>query len=64
MRVLVTGVSGFVGGHLAEHLIESGDLVVGCRPAGAGPRSWRTCRGTSGSSRATWPGPARRTWPP
>ena len=29
MRVLVTGVSGFVGGHLAEHLIESGDLIVG-----------------------------------
>ena len=26
---LVTGVTGFVGGHLAEHLIDAGDLVVG-----------------------------------
>ena len=29
MRALVTGISGFVGGHLAEHLVEEGDLVVG-----------------------------------
>jgi GDP-4-dehydro-6-deoxy-D-mannose reductase len=33
----VTGVSGFVGGHLAEHLIESGDLVVGLSASGRWP---------------------------
>jgi GDP-4-dehydro-6-deoxy-D-mannose reductase len=37
MRVLVTGVSGFVGGHLAEHLIESDDLVVGLSASGRWP---------------------------
>lgn len=30
MRALVTGITGFVGGHLAEHLLSECDEVVGC----------------------------------
>ncbi len=37
MRVLVTGITGFVGGHLAEHLIASGDQVVGLSASGRWP---------------------------
>jgi GDP-4-dehydro-6-deoxy-D-mannose reductase len=37
MRALVTGVSGFVGGHLAEHLVDQGDLVVGLSASGRWP---------------------------
>jgi GDP-4-dehydro-6-deoxy-D-mannose reductase len=33
-RALITGVSGFAGGFLAEHLLESGDEVLGCAPEG------------------------------
>ena len=29
MRVLITGISGFVGTHLAQHLSQQGELVVG-----------------------------------
>jgi nucleoside-diphosphate-sugar epimerase len=29
MRVVITGAAGFLGSHLAEHLLESGDEVVG-----------------------------------
>ena len=44
MRILLTGASGFVGGHLAPRLVEAGhDLVCAARgssgyepPAGAG----------------------------
>ena len=39
MRSLVTGISGFVGGHLAEHLLESGDLVVGLSNTGLWPEN-------------------------
>jgi GDP-4-dehydro-6-deoxy-D-mannose reductase len=37
MRSLVTGISGFVGGHLAEHLLEAGDPVVGLSATGLWP---------------------------
>jgi GDP-4-dehydro-6-deoxy-D-mannose reductase len=37
MRALVTGVSGFVGGHLTEHLSAQGDLVVGVSASGRWP---------------------------
>ena len=37
MRVLVTGVTGFVGGHLCEHLTAAGDLVVGISASGRWP---------------------------
>lgn len=37
MRAIITGISGFVGGHLAEHLIDSGDLVVGLSESGQWP---------------------------
>jgi GDP-4-dehydro-6-deoxy-D-mannose reductase len=37
MRALVTGVSGFVGGHLCEHLVAEGDQVVGISAGGKWP---------------------------
>jgi len=33
-RALITGVSGFAGCHLAEHLLQCGDAVLGCSPKG------------------------------
>jgi GDP-4-dehydro-6-deoxy-D-mannose reductase len=35
MRALITGINGFVGGHLAEHLLDAGWEVVGISSSGA-----------------------------
>jgi GDP-4-dehydro-6-deoxy-D-mannose reductase len=37
MRALLTGISGFVGGHLTEHLVAEGDIVVGVSASGRWP---------------------------
>ena len=37
MRVLITGASGFVGGHLVEHLSARGDSIVGLSASGRWP---------------------------
>jgi len=38
MKALITGITGFVGGFLAEHLLAAGDEVLGCSTRGAWPR--------------------------
>lgn len=38
MRTLVTGITGFVGGHLAEHLLAQGDRIAGCSRRGVWPK--------------------------
>ena len=49
MRALVTGISGFVGGHLAEHLIGSGDVVVGLSTSGRWPEGLAHLAGSARS---------------
>src|SRR5437870_4815832 len=41
MRNLVTGVTGFAGGHLAEALLARGEAVVGVGRRPAWPPQWR-----------------------
>src|SRR4051812_22079270 len=54
MNALVTGITGFVGSHLAEHLSRSGDVVAGVsrRPLSTGPASETTNPDTLG--RIAW----------
>ena len=45
MKALITGITGFVGGFLAEHLLASGDQVLGCSSGGGWPHGqaeWRS----------------------
>jgi GDP-4-dehydro-6-deoxy-D-mannose reductase len=37
VKALITGITGFVGGHLAEHLLGAGDEVVGLSTSGQWP---------------------------
>jgi len=37
LRALITGIGGFAGSHLAEHLLASGDEVLGCNRHGKWP---------------------------
>ncbi len=45
MRNLVTGVTGFAGGHLAEALLARGEAVVGVARRGDWPAEWRHLAG-------------------
>src|SRR5262245_11351223 len=45
MRNLITGVTGFAGGHLAEALLARGEAVVGVSRGGAWPAGWRHLAG-------------------
>ena len=51
MRALITGVTGFVGGFLAEHLLAAGDEVLGCATAGGWPREHAERRSPAASVR-------------
>ena len=41
MRALITGISGFVGSHLAEHLVAEGDEVAGISRRACFPPDWK-----------------------
>ncbi len=44
MKAFITGITGFVGGFLAEHLLAAGDQVLGCSTQGNWPQQeglWR-----------------------
>jgi GDP-4-dehydro-6-deoxy-D-mannose reductase len=47
MRAVVTGATGFVGGHLLEHLSASGDQVIGLSPSGVWPAGLRHLAGVA-----------------
>lgn len=40
MRALITGITGFAGSHLAEHLVTAGDQVLGCSRTAAWSRDF------------------------
>lgn len=41
MRVLITGITGFVGRHLVNHLAEAGDVVIGLSQSGEWSPQWK-----------------------
>src|SRR5262245_9414707 len=48
MRILVTGVTGFAGGHLAEALLARGAEVVGAARRAEWPAAWAHLAGRVG----------------
>jgi GDP-4-dehydro-6-deoxy-D-mannose reductase len=51
MKAFVTGITGFVGGFLAEHLLAAGDRVLGCSTSGGWPREQARQRSPAASVR-------------
>ena len=47
MKALVTGITGFAGSHLAEHLLGEGDSVLGVSRRGAWPPGTPSCLAAS-----------------
>lgn len=41
MKALITGITGFVGGHLSQHLLAAGDELLGASQNGAWPGDFR-----------------------
>jgi GDP-4-dehydro-6-deoxy-D-mannose reductase len=42
VRVLITGITGFVGRHLVNHLAEAGDVVIGVSQSGEWSPEWKS----------------------
>ncbi len=53
MRAFITGITGFVGLHLAEHLHRAGDEVRGCSRGGSWP-AWTSPRIAQNVPLVTW----------
>jgi len=53
MKAFITGATGFAGGFLAEHLLASGDRVLGCSARAAWP-AWASRELTEGVELLRW----------
>ena len=54
MKVLITGIAGFAGSHLAEHLLAQGDAVAGIFLPQFGTANIDPSYPACACTRATW----------